>query len=36
VLNSFDPAVKGHDIDLSKTYTTQFAQKANAAIGGGA
>jgi NitT/TauT family transport system substrate-binding protein len=36
VLNSFDPAVKGHDIDLSKTYTTQFVEKANAAIGGGA
>jgi NitT/TauT family transport system substrate-binding protein len=36
VLSSFDPAVKGHHIDLSKTYTTQFVDKANAAIGGGA
>jgi NitT/TauT family transport system substrate-binding protein len=30
VLSSFDPAVKGHKIDLSKTYTTQFVDKANA------
>jgi NitT/TauT family transport system substrate-binding protein len=36
VLSSFDPAVKGHHIDLSKTYTTQFVSKANAASGGGA
>src|SRR4051794_2508230 len=28
VLSSFDPAVKGHKIDLAKTYTTEFAQKA--------
>ena len=33
VLSSFDPAVKGKNIDLSKTYTTQFAQKANASLG---
>jgi NitT/TauT family transport system substrate-binding protein len=33
VLSSFDPAVKGKDIDLSKTYTTQFVQKANASLG---
>ena len=30
VLGSFDPSVKGHDIDLSKTYTTRFAEQANA------
>jgi NitT/TauT family transport system substrate-binding protein len=30
VLSSFDPSVKGHKIDLSKTYTTQFVSKANA------
>jgi NitT/TauT family transport system substrate-binding protein len=36
VLSSFDPAVKGHDIDLSKTYTTQFVEKANAALQAGA
>jgi NitT/TauT family transport system substrate-binding protein len=36
VLDSFDPAVKGHNIDLSKTFTTQFVDKANAALGGGA
>jgi NitT/TauT family transport system substrate-binding protein len=30
VLSSFDPAVKGHKIDLSKTYTTEFVAKANA------
>jgi NitT/TauT family transport system substrate-binding protein len=28
VLSSFDPAVKGHKIDLAKTYTTQFAKQA--------
>jgi NitT/TauT family transport system substrate-binding protein len=33
VLGSFDPAVKGHQIDLAKTYTTQFAEKANATLG---
>jgi NitT/TauT family transport system substrate-binding protein len=33
VLSSFDPAVKGKNINLSKTYTTQFAQKANASLG---
>ena len=32
VLGSFDPAVKGHDIDLAKTYTTKFAAKANATL----
>lgn len=26
VLNSFDPTVKGHQIDLSKTYTTEFVK----------
>src|SRR3954453_19020775 len=35
VLQSFDPAVKGKDLDLSQTYTTQFAEKAAAALGGG-
>jgi NitT/TauT family transport system substrate-binding protein len=35
VLSSFDPAVKGHQIDLAKTYTTQFAEKANATLGAG-
>src|SRR4051794_32976714 len=34
VLASFDPAVKGHKIDLAKTYTTEFAAKANATLGG--
>jgi NitT/TauT family transport system substrate-binding protein len=34
VLDSFDPAVKGRHIDLSKTYTTEFADKANATLGG--
>jgi NitT/TauT family transport system substrate-binding protein len=29
VLNAFDPAVKGKKIDLSKTYTTKFAEQAN-------
>jgi len=28
VLSAFDPSVKGHSIDLSKTYTTQFVQNA--------
>jgi NitT/TauT family transport system substrate-binding protein len=28
VLSSFDPAVKGHRIDLAKTYTTEFAKQA--------
>jgi NitT/TauT family transport system substrate-binding protein len=36
VLSSFDPSVKGHNIDLSKTYTTQFVDKANASLGAGA
>jgi NitT/TauT family transport system substrate-binding protein len=36
VLSSFDPAVKGHQIDLSKSYTTQFVDKANATLGAGA
>lgn len=35
VLSSFDPAVKGHDIDLSKTYTTEFVEKANAGLRAG-
>jgi NitT/TauT family transport system substrate-binding protein len=35
VLGSFDPSVKGHRIDLAKTYTTQFAEKANATLGAG-
>jgi NitT/TauT family transport system substrate-binding protein len=30
VLNAFAPNVKGHDIDLNKTYTTEFVTKANA------
>ena len=29
VLSAFDPTVKGHQIDLSKTYTTAFAEQAN-------
>jgi NitT/TauT family transport system substrate-binding protein len=29
VLNAFDPNVKGHNIDVTKTYTAAFAQKAN-------
>jgi NitT/TauT family transport system substrate-binding protein len=33
VLSSFDPSVKGHKIDLGKTYTTQFVEKANASLG---
>jgi sulfonate transport system substrate-binding protein len=33
VLSSFDPSVKGHKIDLSKTYTTEFVKKANATAG---
>lgn len=28
VLSSFDPNIKGHNIDLSKTYTTEFANNA--------
>ncbi|GGU60764.1 transporter [Streptomyces albospinus] len=28
VLSSFDPTVKGHTVDLSKTYTNSFVQKA--------
>jgi NitT/TauT family transport system substrate-binding protein len=35
VLGSFDPSVKGHNIDLAKTYTTQFAEKANATLHAG-
>jgi NitT/TauT family transport system substrate-binding protein len=35
VLSSFDPAVKGHKIDLSKTYTTKFVEQANATLGAG-
>uniref|UniRef100_UPI0007C76D58 ABC transporter substrate-binding protein n=1 Tax=Peterkaempfera griseoplana TaxID=66896 RepID=UPI0007C76D58 len=31
VLSSFNPEVKGKDIDLSKTYTTEFAQQAASA-----
>jgi NitT/TauT family transport system substrate-binding protein len=27
VLNSFDPTVQGHSIDLSKTFTTEFVKK---------
>jgi NitT/TauT family transport system substrate-binding protein len=30
VLSAFDPGVKGHDIDLSKTFTTQFVSSAAA------
>jgi NitT/TauT family transport system substrate-binding protein len=33
VLNTFDPAVKGTQIDLAKTYTTRFAKQANARLG---
>ncbi|HEV7898332.1 MAG TPA: ABC transporter substrate-binding protein [Planosporangium sp.] len=29
VLDAFDPSVKGHKIDLSKTYTTEFAKNAS-------
>lgn len=28
VLSAFDPSVKGHSIDLSKTYTTEFVKNA--------
>jgi NitT/TauT family transport system substrate-binding protein len=35
VLQSFDPAVKGKQIDLSQTYTTEFVDKAPAALGAG-
>lgn len=34
VLGAFDPSVKGKDIDLAKTYTTRFVQRANASLGG--
>jgi NitT/TauT family transport system substrate-binding protein len=34
VLQSFDPNVKGKDIDLSQTYTTRFAERANAQLAG--
>jgi NitT/TauT family transport system substrate-binding protein len=34
VLSSFDPNVKGHNIDVTKTFTTQFAQKANQTVTG--
>jgi NitT/TauT family transport system substrate-binding protein len=27
VLSAFDPTVKGHEVDLSKTYTDQFVQQ---------
>jgi NitT/TauT family transport system substrate-binding protein len=33
VLSGFDPNIKGKSIDLSKTYTTQFVQKANQQTG---
>src|SRR5258708_23546968 len=33
VLSQFNPNVKGKDIDLSKTYTTEFVDKANADLG---
>jgi NitT/TauT family transport system substrate-binding protein len=36
VLDAFDPSVKGHNIDLRKTYTTQFVEKANSTLGAGA
>jgi NitT/TauT family transport system substrate-binding protein len=36
VLQSFDPSVKGKKIDLAKTYTTQFVDKAATTLGGGA
>lgn len=28
VLATFDPTVKGHSVDLSKTYTNDFVNKA--------
>jgi NitT/TauT family transport system substrate-binding protein len=31
VLKAFDPTVQGHEIDLSKTYTTEFVKKAGTA-----
>jgi NitT/TauT family transport system substrate-binding protein len=34
VLAAFDSNVKGHNIDLAKTFTTQFAQKANQTAAG--
>lgn len=33
VLGAFDPNVKGHDIDLSKTYTTKFVEHAKQNLG---
>ncbi|MGH3500473.1 MAG: hypothetical protein ACRDQA_06175 [Nocardioidaceae bacterium] len=33
VLSAFDPNVKGHDIDLSKSYTTKFVKKAKQKYG---
>ena len=33
VLNTFDPAVKGKQIDLGQTYTTKFAQQADTQLG---
>jgi len=33
VLKSFDPNVKGRQIDLAATYTTQFAEKAKSQVG---
>lgn len=33
VLSSFEPGLKGKKIDLSKTYTTEFVDKANAKLG---
>lgn len=33
VLSEFDPNVKGHDIDLSKTYTTKFVKEAKQKYG---
>jgi NitT/TauT family transport system substrate-binding protein len=32
VLDAFDPNVKGKKIELTKTYTTEFAKKANAGL----
>jgi NitT/TauT family transport system substrate-binding protein len=29
VLSAFDPSVKGHQVDLTKTYTDQFVQHAS-------
>jgi NitT/TauT family transport system substrate-binding protein len=33
VLSSFDPNVKGHNVDLAKTFTTEFALQANKNVG---